>query len=199
MRRFATAITLALLALVLTASITMAAPRVAAKTTTIDAGLDLSWFGLGVLVDINQPLNNKMGLRFTVEPELSWVGYFGVGASASVMYPISTTGPVKFALYAGPQAGFESYMSSLGWAGLYVGGQVGVAAEYVYNKEWSFYAEVAYAPGVIFYLDGWDTPGYYGTGGWGFYAIWKMDPKTTLNFGSRSIGWMPGFFVGLTF
>jgi hypothetical protein len=189
MRRIATAITLAVLALVLSASITMAAPRISPKAGSFDVGVTLNWLSVGGSADYNMPLSDKMSLLVGVDAGFTYTGWLDVYATGAVIFPIWKYDQFKLAVMAGPQVGYRSDY-------FYVGAMVGLTAEYKLNDQWSFYAESAYGPGFGFYAGG---AGYYGNGRYGVYATYKMNKDMTLYFGERSIMWYPGFIVGLSF
>lgn len=195
MRKIWISLSLALIAVVLVASTTMAAPRINPKGTSFDLSLKVNWATVGAMADVNMPMGDAFSLRVVAEAGFWYLGWFEAGASVAAMFPIYHEGNFDLAFFVGPQVGFTSY-----WSGLYVGGVAGLAGTYKLDNEWTFAGEVAYAPAVGFWDDGLGgTVDYYGTGGYGWYALWTKDKDMTLHFGVRSVGWLPGLFIGLSF
>lgn len=195
MRKLWIAFSLALIAVVLVATTTMAAPRIDPKGTSFDLSLKVNWLSVGAMADVNMPMGDAFSLRVVAEAGFWYLGWFDAGVSAAAMFPIYKEGDFELAAFVGPQAGFtgDPYWGG----GFYVGAIAGLAGTYKLNNEWTFAGEVAYAPAVGFWTGG--VVDYYGTGGYGWYALWTKDKDMTLHFGVRSIGWLPGCFVGISF
>lgn len=192
MRRFLVVTCVALALVLLAATTTLAAPRIEPKGQSIDLGIELSPWTIGAMVDVNMPMSGDMSLRFTGTASYWWGGWFSADVSACVVYPVLNADPFKVALYGGPHVGYEGVYS---YSGVYVGALLGAALEYKFNDQWTWYSEAAFGPSVGFWTGG---TGFYATGGYGSYVLYDTG-KMIYNAGVRSIGWNPGFFVGITF
>lgn len=192
MRKLLVSSSLALLALVLTASLALAAPRVAPGSLSTDLSVKVNPYGIGIVYDSNRPHQGN-GMRLTVEGGLE-SNYFELGASLAWMFPLVKDRNLQLGFFLGPQAGVDDWFT--GSEGVYLGAVAGLALDVPLDSRWLMAAEVAYAPAVGFY------PGYQGYvyhGGYGLYFIYKTDSGLGINAGVRSMGWLPGLYVGVTF
>ncbi|HBL49936.1 MAG TPA: hypothetical protein DHW84_04185, partial [Firmicutes bacterium] len=78
MKKWHLALMLSILAVLLTASSTMAAPRAVATKAT-DLHFNIAPSGLGIVVDFHSPSSNGRGLRVSLDGAFYFEDHFGAG------------------------------------------------------------------------------------------------------------------------
>ncbi|HCT35563.1 MAG TPA: hypothetical protein DF292_00800 [Firmicutes bacterium] len=193
MKKWHLALMLSILAVLLTASSTMAAPRAVATKAT-DLHFNIAPSGLGIVVDFHSPSSNGRGLRVSLDGAFYFEDHFGAGVSAAYVYPLNPQDPFKVALFGGIQGGLGE------WSGyvpvVYIGGVAGFAFQANINNDLTLTGEITYAPAVGMHPN---WTGYVFHGGYGLYLIYDVRSDLTINAGIRSLGWMPGLFIGFSF
>jgi len=193
MKKWFLAIILSIISILLAASSTMAAPRAVSSNVT-DLHFNIAPSGLGIVVDFHSLSGSGRGLRVTLDGAFYFDNHFGAGASAAYVYPLNPKDPFKVALFGGIQGGIGEWKSYAPI--IYIGGVAGFTFQADINKDLTLTGEVTYAPAVGIHPD---WTGYVYHGGYGLYLIYDVRSDLTINAGIRSLGWMPGFFIGFTF